>query len=953
MVESDSNLFRSNMALLRQYHPQLVDIVSVHRKKDLVSRVVLSANRKLNIQAETAEGSPVLIHEPANPGGEAESFLSMVPKDSTGVVLMFGMGLGYSALALARRRKKLQAIVIFELNTEFFIHGLGQLDFSDLLLDTRVRLRIGQIKDIAPVLGPIQSTLMLENIHTLSLTTCFKVNAGYAELSSVVFDYVNALNAEGNTKTMYGEAFIRNRLRHLTSISHDRKLEELAGAFQGKPAIIVAAGPSLDKNIHEIANAQENAIIISADTALPTLLKQGVVPDFVTAIDYKELTYEKIAGTAADGRCREISLICTSWVTHKVTKVFPAKSIFWAFSANALENWMNRLIGGSVLIPGAGTVAHLNFISADVMGCAPIIFVGQDLSFTDEKGHASNVTLSSRHHTKQLLDAPEGVMSVKGWDGNPVTTNRQMHSYRCGFEKMIKRVRAEVINATEGGAFIEGAIHMPLIEAISKFCTRPFERTLPARGPHPGFIRAVEKTLKKVATLERIIKKADKLGAIVMAKLPKFKDTVPRPQSLSDLPENLQKKILDLDDCHQNADNNALWEIFNEMTMDGVRENEREKHEIQAMDGVPEKYLEWLIKSIVRVNRVNQIRMKNLLWFKKEISTLLNFLKKENSVLAIDGQDRKRTVQLAELYLETGNYVLLDRLLENHGQELKNSFFSYYQGVIGLHRGQYGKADSLFKSAMDSDKGLENSISQERVKLADEYLNIAVAQSTAVFRSHAIVMMLLGKGLACCPDHGRIKAEIRNRFEKTLAEAKNACDSKDRGKQRELLEQVEEWVETIENNYLIAGVLGKKSLMDLNQSAAVLLTGAGDYQKAMVAYRKALSAGGENPAILVSMTDICFTQQDFETGIKYLKAAVNLDKQYAVYWYNMGKNLQVQKDFEGAVLAFEQYFIALPENVSALKDMGDCYKAMGNSEAASEAYKQFRRLSPKNGSEPG
>jgi len=42
------------------------------------------------------------------------------------------------------------------------------------------------------------------------------------------------------------------------------------------------------------------------------------------------------------------------------------------------------------------------------------------------------------------------------------------------------------------------------------------------------------------------------------------------------------------------------------------------------------------------------------------------------------------------------------------------------------------------------------------------------------------------------------------------------------------------------------------------------------------------------------------------------------------------------------ILAFEQYFIALPENISALKDIGDCHTKLGNIEAACEAYQQYK-----------
>ena len=52
---------------------------------------------------------------------------------------------------------------------------------------------------------------------------------------------------------------------------------------------------SLDKNVHFLAQVQEKAVIIAVDTVLPTLLKNGIRPHFLTSIDPNNLTYEKFS----------------------------------------------------------------------------------------------------------------------------------------------------------------------------------------------------------------------------------------------------------------------------------------------------------------------------------------------------------------------------------------------------------------------------------------------------------------------------------------------------------------------------------------------------------------------------------------------------------------------------------------------------------------------------------
>ena len=230
-------------------------------------------------------------------------------------------------------------------------------------------------------------------------------------LASVVFDLVSEYNIEGATQSLHGKTFVENRLKHLTSMHHDNRLEQLAEKYKGVPALIIAAGPSLDKNIQEIKRAVGKAVLICVDTALPALFNHGITPDFVTSIDYNAPTYEKIADLALDPRSQGINLICTSWVATTVSKIFPARDIFWAFGETPFENWINRSLGGTMNIGGAGTVAHLNFLSAKILGCDPIIFVGQDLAYSYSKEHASQVVFTGTESMEKIL---EDAVWVKG-----------------------------------------------------------------------------------------------------------------------------------------------------------------------------------------------------------------------------------------------------------------------------------------------------------------------------------------------------------------------------------------------------------------------------------------------------------------------------------------------------------------------------------------------------------
>ncbi|MBU2480235.1 MAG: DUF115 domain-containing protein, partial [Proteobacteria bacterium] len=783
MTGSDNNYFEKNMSLLKKNHFRTFETISRYQESSVATELVFAGNQKPNLRVQLSENESVYIHQAEDPGIESESFLSMVPEDSTGVVLMFGMGLGYSVLELLKKRKKLPYLIVFELNPEFMLHAIKIMDLSVLFTDNRVILCLGEPADLPALLGPANRALMLENIHTLNLGSCFRVNQMYDKVSSLVFDYINAFNAEGNTKTAHGATFFGNRLKHLTSMHHDQKLEALKGQFAGIPALIIAAGPSLDKNIDQIANAVGKAVIISVDTALPGLLSHGIKPDFITAIDYNELTYEKISGVASNPASRQISLICTSWVADTVTKQFPAKNIFWAFNNNPIENWINASLGGNMFIGGAGTVAHLNFTSAAIMGCDPIIFVGQDLAFSNNKGHSSNVVLSGDEAAKNALENSQDIRWVKGLLEPEVPTNRQMLGYKATFERMIKEWGGNVINSTEGGALIEGAKTMPLARAIDSYCKIGVLLEFNGVKKQDSPLQSVQSTIKEILRLEKIIKKADRLSGPVRKALINLKKGSGKTCSFPELPAALQKKIFDLEVCHKKADKSQLWSIFDEMTIEGLRQDEREKQNIGKLEGIPEKYMEWLLGSVERIDKVNQIRMNNLEHFKKQLNELVSYYNDEKLKLEqIEKSENplNAVFELAELYFQSGNYVLLEKLLDRYASVIgeSNPITPYYYGVIALYHGDYNTAEKQFQLSVACDESYIRKIDEKRNQIADNYYKLAGLGSTYVDFGSSIVKFLLLKGLKCYPGHGSITSKFRKIVENDLA--KNEQDFKEK-----------------------------------------------------------------------------------------------------------------------------------------------------------------------------
>ena len=178
-------------------------------------------------------------------------------------------------------------------------------------------------------------------------------------------------------------------------------------------------------------------------------------------------------------------------------KVYPGPRLF---ADDAFLDHLFQEIGvkHDTLSAGA-TVAHTAFFYACHLGCDPIIFVGQDLSFPYNVTHVPGTATHkswfpelNRFYTyemkewDQVLRMRSILIRRKDVKGNPVYVDEQMLSYLKDFTMHFAKSGRRVVNATEGGALTEGVELLSLSEARQKYLTREIPEelfTLPGSDP--------------------------------------------------------------------------------------------------------------------------------------------------------------------------------------------------------------------------------------------------------------------------------------------------------------------------------------------------------------------------------------------------------------------------------------------------------------------------------------
>ena len=76
---------------------------------------------------------------------------------------------------------------------------------------------------------------------------------------------------------------MRTMIKHSNIKQLKKKLAD--ADLKDIPAVIVSAGPSLDKNVHLLKKIQGKALIITVDASIRAVIQAGVRPDILCTID--------------------------------------------------------------------------------------------------------------------------------------------------------------------------------------------------------------------------------------------------------------------------------------------------------------------------------------------------------------------------------------------------------------------------------------------------------------------------------------------------------------------------------------------------------------------------------------------------------------------------------------------------------------------------------------------
>ncbi len=923
------HILQENFQVLKKHHPGLLSQLSSAEISPM-GEVVVSGEKDLPNLKIMVNGKPVLLHPEQDPEADQHYFLSRIRVDFSGVEILFGMGLGYGVKSLLQQRQDIRNLVILEPEPGILLQALRYMDLTDLLKDPRVILGIDP-EDPDVFLAAVQKGIAFEDTQFLEhpvIVQCFSER--YKPLLERIYKHVNRYNIAGATKMKFGKKIVRNRFDHLKSLGHYFRFESLMDQFKDVPAYIAAGGPSLEADIGFLKQVQDRAVIICVDSVLPVFLDNGIIPDFVTCIDYQDITYEKFAHKVNEIP-DSIALLNYTSTNPVVQKNFPGVRKFFLFSEEGIDHWINTLVHGNHFFSSGPSVANLNFIAARVMGCSPIVFVGQDLCYNYKKSHTKDVMLTAQDWTEEHLKTGKGLSWIKGVEGEDVPATRDLINIMNFFESLIHHNPGEYINCSTGGAHIEGTRYLPLAQAVDIYYsdTTRTSKVLgdicsPQNTINPGLIaEQLKNDLSVVEPILALIRKVDRLLKKCRAEIPGI---VKKWKRNPVLPPKIKTLLTDIDTINNRIDSHdQVWRILEDLTSKALRKSEQMVFEAGKLKGIVHKYPEWLEKSVDRLVFVNTIRMDAIEFLVQGIKEVITHITAEKRLLEQNCDDMETIRNLAALYVESEDYSLARPFIEKYYNVNSDSAqANFLMGCLNAQLRRIDTMDDCFIKASHSDPEYEIQINKYRYRIGHYYFDSAVDYKQYDLQ---VTKGLLLKGLRFCPFHKK----IRNMITEIADEDVNLFNQADAGGILHEHESViQNWLETIKNYPQVQSCLSSENLGIVYYYWGKIKFTSDQREEALVQFRKSMAYLPEDAGLLLKIADLFLCSFDYEEGIPWLNKAIDMDVGSATYWEGFGDFLFKHNQFDEALSAYEQMLQYFPQKSEIREKVVQCWLQKGN-----------------------
>ncbi len=276
-------------------------------------------------------------------------------------------------------------------------------------------------------------------------------------------------------RILYANIFVMKKFRYSWTYNLKKNIaiadecfspKKYAKVFKDAAILVINAGPSLDQCMGLIKQLQDKTYLICVDTALRACVKNGIKPDIVVSLDSQLDNYRDVYGVDTS----DMDMFLEVTAHHKIGSLFRGRTFLFYTKRRIMSvetgeevdftephyRVFSERFQDTVGFQTGGSVSATALDIALFCGASKIIFMGQDLGYTDGKiycrgTYVENVRLrqSTRFRTYDSIIAQHIVrqaLTVKTiYENRTWTTTPVMDQYRRWFESSAKMLKGRLL----------------------------------------------------------------------------------------------------------------------------------------------------------------------------------------------------------------------------------------------------------------------------------------------------------------------------------------------------------------------------------------------------------------------------------------------------------------------------------------------------------------------------
>ena len=458
-------IYEKNLNYIKAKYPHLLKELNGKPDSNGITLEINSSRNGLPVGRVIKDQRKIYLNSAYDPELEAERWVERHAGDKNALIICGG-GFLYHLKAVLRLGCY-QRVVCYEPSPAILKACLREVDLSEI--KGEYLLLTGN--NYSECVGLVSQYLMY-----LILDSDMVVLPPYQDIfpdeigafQNVLRESVRINRANLATANLFGEKWVSNAVQNLRTITNSPGVKHFFNQFNGVPAVIVSAGPSLEKNIHLLNEIKDKAVIICAGTSIRAMRKFGVSPHFLVAFDGTDYNKEIYANLDFEDLC----LIYNYRFNGAALTYFSGKKAYMKLDTETFSDFLSLKLGNYEFgtVRSGFSVAHPSLDLAIKFGCSPVILIGQDLAYTGDKRYAES-------QYQQVIDKnklPANCFITKDIYGQDTVTDRQLDSFRLLFELMVAEYYRgkTILNATEGGQPIKGVPNYKLADLIDEYCRK-------------------------------------------------------------------------------------------------------------------------------------------------------------------------------------------------------------------------------------------------------------------------------------------------------------------------------------------------------------------------------------------------------------------------------------------------------------------------------------------------